>query len=79
LNPKRYYRKRFIENNNSKTDTNNNINFTLNNNLKNIISINNSSETLIFPYKKEGKIENDNAQIKKYDIGGRICEKNFII
>ena len=41
LNPKRYYHKRFIEHNISKIDTNNNINFTLNNNLKNIISINN--------------------------------------
>ena len=79
LNPKRYYRKRFIENSISKTDTNNNINFTLNNNLKNIISINNISETLIFPYKKEEKIKNDNVKIKKYDIGGRICEKNFIM
>jgi hypothetical protein len=79
LNQKRYYHKRFFESDILKSDTNNNINFSLNNNLKNIISINNSSETLIFRYKKGEKIKNDNEQIKTYDIGGRICEKNVLV
>ena len=79
LNQKTYYHKRFLENDILMSDTNNNINFTSNNNLKNIISINNSSEILIFPYKKGKKIKNDNEQIKKYDIGGRIYEKKFMV
>ena len=79
LNKKRYHHKRFLENNFLKTDTNNNINFTLNNNLKNISNIYNSAESITFPYKNEKMIKNDNKQIKKYDIGGRICEKNFVV
>ena len=68
LSQKRYYHKRLIKNNVLKLDINNNINFTLNNNLKNIITICNIDKN-----EKIKKItKNGNPQIKKYDSNTNI-------
>jgi hypothetical protein len=72
LSQKRYYHKRSTGNNILKLDINNNINFTLNNNLKNIINICNSEGIIKFPYKNEKITKNDNSQIKEYDSNTNI-------
>ena len=72
LSQNRYYHKRSIKNKILKLDINNNINFTLNNNLKNIINICNSEGSIKLPYKNEKITKYDNEQIKKYDSNTNI-------
>ena len=64
--------KRSIKNKILKLDINNNINFTSNNNLKNIINICNSKGSIKFPYKNEKITKYDNKQIEKYDSNTNI-------